>query len=557
MIDCHVSTAGAKVRVKSARFRDFKRYTDTTISGIPSSARLVVLAGPNGSGKSSLFDGMRTWHAANGAVNYNWDETYGHKVGTPRLGWPDHIQMEFHEELPEGVDERKKMIYTRSAFRNEADFTVNNFARVGSPLDNPRIQRLIDNDVSVSDNYQRLIMLTIDGVYDNTLPDEITKGELRDRIIGQVRAAMLRVFPDLQLTGVGGIGGGSTADVGTFYFDKGAASGFLYKNLSAGEKAAFDLLLDTVIKREYYDNTVWCIDEPEAHLSTRIQSTLLQTLLDLLPARCQLWIASHSIGFMRKAWELAGADPGSVVFIDLQNKNFDESVSLTPIEPTRDFWRRTLDVALGDVASLVAPERVVLCEGRPARGESDHKAAFDATCYQRIFASEFPGTDFMSVGNSNDAGQDRLEIGTAIQALAAGTEVVRLVDKDMRTDAEVKALIDGGVRVLSRRHLEAYLLDDEVIAALCRERSQPEKIADAHLIMREELAASVARGNDPDDYKSAGGSFYTRVRRLLSLTGAGGTWDAFARDTLAPLVHPDMKIYQLLRNDVFDTPLVS
>ena len=94
------------------------------------------------------------------------------------------------------------------------------------------------------------------------------------------------------------------------------------------------------------------------------------------------------------------------------------------------------------------------------RGTTDRKAAFDATCYQRIFAAEYPNTDFLSVGNSDDAGNDRLEIGRAIQALASGTEVIRLIDRDMRSNEEVQALQADNVRVLSRRHLEAFLLDE-------------------------------------------------------------------------------------------------
>jgi hypothetical protein len=37
--------------------------------------------------------------------------------------------------------------------------------------------------------------------------------------------------------------------------------------LSGGEKAAFDLLLDLVIKRREFNDTVFFIDEPEAHMS--------------------------------------------------------------------------------------------------------------------------------------------------------------------------------------------------------------------------------------------------------------------------------------------------
>ena len=539
------------MRLATAHFVGFKRFTDTTIAEIPSTAKLVILAGPNGSGKSSMFDAFRSWHAANGGVGFGWDETYGTKIGTPSVSWPDHVQLTFHSPIPSGPEERKKLVYIRSAFRNEADFQVSNFNRLASPLDSPRINRLIDNDISVSDNYQRLIMKTIDGIYDTSIPDDVTKGELRERIIGEVRRTMTKVFPDLLLTGVGGIGAGSASTTGTFYFEKGTSEGFLYKNLSAGEKAVFDLVLDTVIKREFYDDSIWCVDEPETHLNTRVQGVLLHTLLDLLPEACQLFLASHSIGFMKEAWEIAKANPEMVCFIDMQDANFDQPTTLTPVKPSRGFWLRTLDVALGDLASLVAPEQLVLCEGRPAKSGLDRKAAFDATCYRKIFASEFPNTDFMSVGNSDDVSNDKLELGGAIQALSTGTRILRLIDKDMRSPEEVAALEKEGVRVLSRRSIESYLLDDEVISALCIKEGQPDRIDEALAIAREELQESVKRGNDADDWKSSAGAIYTRLRRLLTLTDAGSDWNAFARDSLAPLLTPDLNVYQDLRKDVF------
>lgn len=537
------------MRLSAAKFNGYKRFTDLQILDIPATARLVVLAGPNGSGKSSIFDGFRHWHGAHGGVGYGWDESYGKKVGTPPISWPEHVKLEFHASIPEGADERKRMVYIRSAFRNEADFVVNNFSRLASPLDSPRVNRLIDNDVSVSDNYQRLIMQTIDGIYDPSIPDSATKGEIRNRIIGQVQTAMRKVFPDLVLTGVGGVGAAATT--GTFYFEKGTSKEFLFKNLSAGEKAAFDLILDTVVKREFYDDSIWCIDEPETHLNTRVQGTLLQTLVELLPTECQLFVASHSIGFMKKAWDMARAEHGSVCFLDLQGADFDQHVTLEPVHPTRDFWARTLDVALGDMASLVAPEKVVLCEGRPSRGASDRKASFDADCYRRIFSAEFPEVDFLSVGNSDEASGDRLEVGRAIQTLAAGTEVIRLIDRDLRSDDEVNELLASGVRVLSRRHIEAFLLDDEVIEALSAASGYPDKKDEALIIKRDEVHASIGRGNDPDDIKSAAGSIYTRLRRLLFLTSAGSDWNAFARGTLAPLLRTGMTPYEDLKRDIF------
>jgi AAA domain len=268
------------MRLKNLHFKAFKRFADLSVTELPDSAKLIVLAGPNGSGKSSVFDGLKTWHWANGGPGGNWDESYGTKVGSVSMSWPDHVQVEFHEPLPSGSEDRKKLVYVRSAFRHEADFNVGGISRPASPLDQPRVSRLIDPDVSVSDNYQRLILQTLDGVYSDDLPLEMTRVELRDRIIGRVREALSSVFSDLQLDGVGGVAVGPDS-LGTFYFSKGSSKRFLYKNLSAGEKACFDLVLDAVIKSEYFDNSIWCIDEPETHLNTRIQSSLLATLTSL------------------------------------------------------------------------------------------------------------------------------------------------------------------------------------------------------------------------------------------------------------------------------------
>lgn len=538
------------MRLKRLQFNGFKRFTDFTIEGLPSTARLIVLGGPNGSGKSSVFDGLKTWHWANGGQGQAWDETYGTKVGSAPINWTQHVAVEFHEPTPTGQDERKRLVYVRSAFRNEADFNIGGISRLASPLDQPKVHRLIDTDVSVSDNYQRLILQTLDGVYRDDLPAEMTRLELRDRIIGRVRDALGHVFSDLQLEGVGGVTVGSDS-VGTFYFSKGTATRFLYKNLSAGEKACFDLLLDAVVKSEYFNNSIWCVDEPETHLNTRIQSTLLATLFSLVPPDSQLMIASHSIGFMRKAWEIEKESPGIVAFVDMHGHDFDSHVAIEPVKPSRALWTRTLDVALGDLAHLMAPEQIVLCEGRPPREQVDSRAEFDANCYRKIFANEFPETDFLSVGSSNDVSQDRLEAGKAIQTIASGTSVIRLIDRDLRSEDEVRELEATGVRVLSRRHIEAFLMDDEVIAALCDQVGEATRTDEIKRIRDDAIDAAVQRGKDRDDWKSAAGDFYTNTRRALTLTSSGSNWNAFAVGTLAPLIAPGMAVYQELKRDIF------
>lgn len=438
-------------------------------------------------------------------------------------------------------------MYQRSAFRNEADFTVAQLETMGSPVQGRIVGRMVDNDASVSDNYKRLIMETVGLVFSPDVSRERTVGQIEEDLIGEVRRALARIFPELRFDGVTGVG--AQGPTGTFLFTKGESKNFLYKNLSGGEKAAFDLLLDVIVKRKYFNPALWCIDEPEAHMGTRAQGRLLDELVRLVPEESQLFIASHSIGFMTRAVQMARDCPGSVAFLDLGGHDFDHAVTLTPVEPNREFWRRTLDVALDDLADLVGPKQVVMCEGRPSR--KSRNADFDAECYRTIFAQEFPDTDFLSVGNSHDASNDTIGLASALQTLSRGTSVVRLVDRDMRTPHEVNELQAAGVRVLTLRHIESYLYHDEVLAALCASVGQPDKSPEVVALKAAKLQASVDRGNDADDMKSAAGELYTAVRQLLGLTQAGSHQAAFARDTLAPLLRPEMEAYRLLKSDIF------
>ena len=120
-----------------------------------------------------------------------------------------------------------------------------------------------------------------------------------------------------------------------------------------------------VVKRRTFDDTVFGIDEPEAHMNTRLQGTLLHELYDLIPNGSQMWVATHSIGMMRKARDLYQKHPGDVIFLDFEGHDFDRPVTLHPVAPTRAFWERILRVALDDLSDLVAPREIIICEGNP------------------------------------------------------------------------------------------------------------------------------------------------------------------------------------------------
>ena len=44
------------MKIKNVQIRNFKRFTELKIEGIPETAKMVVLVGPNGCGKSSVFE---------------------------------------------------------------------------------------------------------------------------------------------------------------------------------------------------------------------------------------------------------------------------------------------------------------------------------------------------------------------------------------------------------------------------------------------------------------------------------------------------------------------
>ena len=165
-----------------------------------------------------------------------------------------------------------------------------------------------------------------------------------------------------------------------FRFSKGDVSDFPYMNLSGGEKAAFDILLDVFVKANEYQDAIYCIDEPEDHLATALHGRLLEAILDMVPLKSQLWIATHSVGFVRKAYELM-RQKDNVAFLDFSGRNFDQTERITPRIPDRAFWRMTYSVTLDDLADLIAPSNIVICEGK----ENAATSGFDADCYNRIF----------------------------------------------------------------------------------------------------------------------------------------------------------------------------
>lgn len=529
------------MKIKEIRLEKFKRFTDLTITGIPQTARLVVLVGPNGCGKSSLFDAFKAWHLSKGYNNVA-DGDYCKKDKSERRSSYDLVKLTFFDNINNWPQEQiRQIFYFRTAYRNSPQITISSLSKISSPLDTADKKMMIQNDDTVNSNYQRLISETISSLYD-AANDEKSVKNLRDELLNKIREPLNRLFPELLLTEIGLV-----TDKAEFYFSKGCIKRYGYEKLSGGEKAAFDLLLDFVVKLEYYKDTIFCIDEPETHIHTSLQAKLLDELFNLIPEQSQLWIATHSFGMLRQARKLKELYPDKVVFLNFDGFDFDDTVIIEPSECDTVLWDKMLEITLGDYSPFIVPENIVFCEGT---NKGRKRKDFDARCYTTIFGHTHPSTMFYSLGGCTDI-EEKKALIEFVKNLSPSSKAIRVIDRDERSPEEVADLESEGIRVLKRRHLECYLLDDTVLEKWCRVNGKSNQIPNILQIKKDKINASIARGNAPDDIKSASNEICTEGKKLLGITACGNTGEMIMRDTLAKLITPDMAIYQELENELF------
>lgn len=452
------------MKIKQVKLTGFKRFHELTINLGSTPKRIIALVGPNGCGKSSIFDAF----SVKSSQIKGWKENVNLAYFSKSAHSPDILETYAENKAiqliiePENKEISKKSFLIRSSYRFTSKLNVAELKQKPDILDdNARPNTSIDIDSRLVDNYERLFSNWLDDVEYSDKSGKQLKQELLERI-NNILSAVL----EIKISSLGNI---TKPNEGQLFFEKGTSKKFPYENLSSGEKEVIDIIFDLIVKERSFNDTIYCIDEPELHISTAIQRKLLIEINKMIPDNCQLWIATHSIGFLR-ALQDELKDVTSV--IDFSDNDFDKTVELEPMKPTRNNWKKVFATALEDLTGLVAPKTLIYCEGKIEPTAEGDEAGLDAIVYNNIFEGEFHDAYFVSSGGQTQP-DDHSELTILILSKALkDIKILLLKDKDINSDKSittdeqrVKWLQEkNNRRMLKRKEIENYLFDYEVIS---------------------------------------------------------------------------------------------
>ncbi len=321
------------MKIQKIHLVNFKRFTNIEIDNIPESSKLVVLIGSNGSGKSSIFDAFNFMDSAIKKDTPINDDFWHYFKKEKKL--PLSVQIQFGNAVTHHLSDEKfqkpnlaaDTFYGRSSLRQIPRLTRVAMGKIKQShfkkdADRPKffIERdnRFENDVEkITTDIIKAFFLSEQSNYEIKKQYVIPINEALERVFGGVNGTKLELLAMLPSEG------GNPLQI---LFKKGKSE-IPYNYLGAGEKEVFNLLINLLNRSKLYQNTIYYFDEMDVHLNTQLQFNLLKEVVEnWLPPNCQLWTASHSLGFIEYAQQSEYA-----CIIDFDDWDYDYPRVLLPV----------------------------------------------------------------------------------------------------------------------------------------------------------------------------------------------------------------------------------
>lgn len=352
------------MRITNLTLSNFKRFTHLELSSIPASAKLVLLIGANGSGKSSVFDALEVLNKVTKESNGRTALSYYRKETDSsfevKLTASDGSTLRLHDFGPADhvFAQKSASFYGRTSFRQTPRLTRTAIGQIAKDVeadaDRPRF--FIDRDERFENDVDRIVSDIVRSVF----TDPRNTPEIVSGILIQINTAFSRIFEEkngtsLQILDMAPPADGRPVEIN---FRKGGSK-FHYDLLSAGEKEVFNVLLNLLARREQYQDTVYFYDELDLHLNTAVQSRFLAEITEhWIPENCQLWTASHSLGFIDYARKSDLA-----VILDFDNLDFDRPQTIYPqAKELLELYEIAVPRPL--LFEMLRGKRIVVCENK-------------------------------------------------------------------------------------------------------------------------------------------------------------------------------------------------
>ena len=417
----------AIMKITSLHLKNFKRFTDLSIQSISEQTKLVLLIGANGSGKSSVFD---AFGVIDNFVKNDFDHPTLFSYFRKQQDTPSSLNINFdqgryfakHNDDNISANElAAQTFYCRTSFRQISRLSRTTLGQGVDPdvieKDTDRPKYFIDKDNRFENDVERITQEILKDVFLSTRSNI----DIKQKYIAPINFALQNIFGNINGTPLELIEiipplEGKVAQI---TFKKGNSE-IHYNLLSAGEKEVFNLLLNLLSRREQYQDTIYVFDEIDLHLNTKLQFQLLKEITEnWIPDNCQLWTASHSLGFIEYARQSEEA-----VTIDFDNYDFDQPRILVP-EPKEN--PEIYEIAVGKefLPSLFRQMNIVFVENK-----------------DRIYYAEagIPKTVFVS-GSDRNSVYHKVKTG----------QYTGVVDRDFLTDNDIIAI--------RQHHPDLYILN--------------------------------------------------------------------------------------------------